>query len=155
MWKWTCPHVVFCQRPRQPQLAFTERSNSCMKDWNPKTSFLFPDLKNIYIQIWTNLFPYFIRKEPISIYLAYSPNLFSSPTPGQGWAGSPPTHLLLEKQVTSTNLRKGGERNYEIKTLREAAHSHFILCILCATALCQGSVPSRCIFHMWTISCHF
>ena len=92
MWRCTCPHVVFYQRPRQPQLAFTERSNSCMKDWNPKTSFLFPDFKTIYFQIWRNLFPYFIWKEPISIFLAYFPNpfLFSYTWSGLGWVPSHP-----------------------------------------------------------------
>ena len=38
--------------------------------------------------------------------------------------------------------------NYDI----ERVCSHFILF---ATALCQSSVPSRWIIHMWTICCHF
>ena len=69
VWSCTCPHIVFYQRPRQPQLAFTERSNSCMKDWNPKTSFLFPDLKNTYFQIWTNIYQYLIMKRDLLPFL--------------------------------------------------------------------------------------
>ena len=78
---------------------------------------------------------------------------------------------IIKNQVLllpSDNLRKIKFYLYQVATwekegkgimksrkLRKAVRSHFILCILCATALCQGSVPSRCIFQMWTISCHF
>ena len=176
MWRCTCPHVVFYQRPRQPQLAFTERSNSCMKDWNPKTSFLFPDLKNIYFQIWKYISIFdkekgtYFHIEKISIRIWRNPRqkdcslslilqtLFSSPELLDLVRVSSHLLLLLLHITKSSFIIKFiclfvnvKLWNYDI----ERVCSHFFLCILFATALCQSSVLSRWIFHMWTICCHF
>ena len=131
--------------------------------------YLFPDL-NKYIPIFNNEKGPTSIFEKISIRIWRNPRqkdcslslilqiLFSSPELLDQVSVS--SHLLLPllhitkssffiKFICSfVNVKLW---NYDI----ERVCSHFILFILFATALCQSSVPSKCIFYMWTIFGHF